>query len=454
MAFIRRTGLIGLLLTAALLFGGCTQGNDSDQGDVGVPAGQGQKKVGVVLSAPGKSEPGLNEIVSAAVKKAAADLDVEYKILAQKDLVNDAESLRYLAENDYDMVVAIGIGMQEDLKKIAPDYPDIKFVILDGEVGEPNVASVRINMDDGVFLAGVMAAALTKSNIVGFIGGTMDSAHQAETAFARGVQYINSVEGKTVKVNSVYAGLTEAAANDPERGKTLASNLFWTGSDVVFSAAGKLGSGAAAAAAENKKIVLASDLQLMNASPWIVWGALVKKHESVVCEIVKKVLSGNFQGGRIGFGIAEGAVDFAAGEAVSADIKARLAAVKDRLKKGQVKPYTIQLPQGLVARISIMPVDLNKTPAAGQKPVTPGINQGNLQPRHSSTGTPGTPVDPGTSGSTSPGTTTPPGGQNPPGGTTPPSHTTPPGNTTSPGDTTPPPGTIQGGTPPPDASST
>ena len=439
MAFMRRTTLICLLITVIIVFGGCTRGENTNQGNFGVSGGKGPKKVGVVLSAPGQSEAGLNEIVVAGVKRAAADLDARYMILAQKDLVNDEESLRYLAENDYDMVVAIGRGIQDDLNKVAPDYPDIKFAIFDGEVDRPNVASVRINLDDGAFLAGVATASLTKSNIVGFVGGSMDSGRQMETAFARGVQYINSVEGKTVKINSIYAGVTEAASNDPERGKTLANNLYWTGSDVVFGGAGKLGSGVAAAAAENRKIAIGADLQLMNASPWIVWGALVKKQEIVVYEMTTKVLTGKFQGGRIGFGLADGAVDFITSEAVPADIKAKVTAIKDGVKKGQIKPYAVQLPQGLVTQISVMPVDMNKalgtpsqSPGSSVKPKSPGSSTppGNTTP-------PGNQTTPG--GTTPPGTTTPPGITTPPGTTTPPGDTTPPDNTTSPGTTTPPP---------------
>jgi len=376
---VRRAALVSLILTIAIILGimqsGCVRGTNSAD-NYQFYSYKEPKKVGVVLSGMGMVDAAANSAVAAGVKKAAADLDAEYKILAPKDLVNNEESLRYLAENNFDLVIAIGRGMQDNLGKVAPDYPDIKFAVFGGDIDEPNVAAVVFNEDEGAFLAGVEAASVTKSNLVGFIGGSVTSDRKMENGFAKGVQYVNLTEGKKVKVNAVYAGVTDEAANDPERGKALANTLYWTGSDVVFSGTGKLGNGAAAAAVQNRKIAICADLQVMQASAWNVYGALVKNQEAAAIDIVKKTINGKFLSGRVGYGLAEGAVDFVPSQALPPDIAGKLAAVKAQVKKGQIKPYTILIPKDLVTQIKQMPVDLNKPPAGGPGTILPGQTGG------------------------------------------------------------------------------
>lgn len=354
--------------------GGCALGKKGDADNYQKYGTLGLKKIGVVLSAPGRADAGTNEAVTNGVKTAAEEQDADYKVLAPKDLVNNEESLRYLAENNYDIVVAVGQGMEQDLEKVAPDYTDVKFVIFDGEVEQPNVVSVKLKEDDGAFLAGVEAASLSKSNIVGYIGDSMTLDRTVETGFVRGVQYINLSEGKQVKVNVSYTGVTDKAAKLSEMAKTLADNMYWTGSDVIFSGADKFDTGVILSAAQNKKIAIGSSLVLMNTSPWNVYGALVKKEENIVRDLAKKILGGNLAGGRVGYGLAEGALDFVPSQAVPPEITAKLAFIKDQLKKSQIKPYAIQLPQDLVVRV-------NPTPAAGQSGTTgqrtsrPGVTQ-------------------------------------------------------------------------------
>lgn len=376
---MRRTTIIILIIAAFTAFAGCTR--EGKDGGRYLPYNTKMpKRIGVVLSAPGASGAGTNEAVVAGVKRAAFELDAEYKILYPSDpvnnipgdLVNNMESLRYLAENGYDMVVAVGRGMQDDLNRVAPEYKDIRFVIFEGEVEQQNVASIRVNADDGAFLAGIAAASLTRSNLVGYVGGSMTSDRQAENSFARGVQYVNTSEGKEVKVNVIYAGVTEEAVNDPARGKDLANSLFWTGSDVVFSGAGKLGSGVANAASENRKIAICNDLQLMQAFPWNVYATMVIKPEMAVYEQAKKILTGKFNPGRNGYGFAEGAVEFLTSEAAPPEIAAKMTSVKESLQQGKNNPYNILVPEGLVTQINQLPVDYNKQPAAS----SPGANQG------------------------------------------------------------------------------
>lgn len=356
----RRHTIFVILTIAMLVFSGCANNRKEESGNGLTQYGsEGPKRVGVVFGNPGPTSAKVRNSIVNAVKKAANDFGIDYKILYPKDLVNNQESFRYLAENDYDLIIAEGEGIEGDLKKMAPQYPDIKFALFGGKTVSDNVQSISFSDNEGAFFAGVEAALLTKSGIVGFVGGSQTASHELENGFSKGVQYVNTVNGSDIKVVVTYAGVTAEAANDQERGRTLAGNLYWNGADIIFCAEGKLSTGAVKAAVENKKIVLTADLQLMNEYPWNVYGAVLEKQDNVVYNIIKKTVSGKFSGQAASYGFASGAIDFAISQALPPEIAARIASIKGLLRQGQIKPDNIVIPKGLVTEINQMPVDMN-----------------------------------------------------------------------------------------------
>ncbi len=362
---LRRTGVLGLLLTIILIIGGCsgkTVSEDQGYKQYGFP---GPPKIGVMLGSAEKAGEMLNTAVTAGVKGLAVDQDLEYRIMSPGDLVNHTETIRFLAEDGYDLIIAAGKEFEKDLNNAAPEYPETAFAIIDGEVDRPNVLSIRIDDEEGIFLAGVLAASLTKTNLVGYIGGEMTDTRQ-EKAFARGVRYINLAEGKQVKVITVYAGVTKEAATNPERGKELGTRLYDVGTDVVFTAAGRLGNGLAGAAVEKRKIALTNDRQLLETMPWNVYGAVVQQTETAVYDAAVRILKEGISGGRTVYGLKEGSIDFVLSQAVAPELAEKLNTVREQVKKDQIKPYTVQIPEGMVTQLTQLPVDLNKPVGNGQ----------------------------------------------------------------------------------------
>lgn len=387
MATGKRSIWICLLLAAVILLSGCEPQSGLQYKKYGPAA---LKNVGLVLGSPGKSDPATNDAVAAGIKNAVGDMDIEYKILAPKELVNDQESLAYLADNNYDMVVAIGSGMMDDLAVVAPQYPDIKFVMFDGEVNEPNVTSVKIQEDDGAFLAGVEAAVLTKTNLVGYIGDPVSTQTSIENGFIRGVQYVNMTEGKRVKVQVSYTGVTDKAAKVAELAKSLADSFYFSGVDVIFSADSNINRGVANSAIQNKRISLCDDVQLMNTEPWNIYGAVTKKEDAVIYNLIKQMVDGKLAAGRQGFGLAQGAVDFIPSQAVPVDIISKITAVKAQLKSGGVKPYTIDIPQDTVIRVkSTPPAETGTNTGNTGNPPTGGTQSGGQKQGWGKTNQPG-----------------------------------------------------------------
>ncbi|WP_418790153.1 BMP family lipoprotein [Phosphitispora sp. TUW77] len=347
---LKRVGIFGLLLAVIFVIGGCSGENPSKDEEYKQYGSLEPTKIGVVLGS-GENTGGINAAVDAGVKELAVEQSLEYKTMSPGDLVNNAETISYLAENGYDIIIAVGQEFENDLDLAAPQYPDTAFAVVQGEVDQPNVLSMKIDDNEGLFLAGAAAALLTKTNFVGFVGGEMTGTSQ-EKAFARGVHFINLAEGKQVKVISVFTGMTKQAFIDPQQGKELGQKLFDAGIDVVFTPAGNFGAGLAGAAAEKKKIALTNDRQLMEKMPWNVFGAVVQKPENAVYTALAGILENSVLNGKMAYGIKEGSVDFVLSQAVSLEIKNKLNSIKEQFKNNQINTYTVQIPEGLIIKLN------------------------------------------------------------------------------------------------------
>ncbi len=379
-----------IIVVAVLVLTGCTGEREKppafDQTGTDIK----RTRVGMVLAPPGKGDMSLNDAALAALKNAEEQLDIEMMIFEPKgsvknmkalSLANDKESLSYLAENNFDLVIALGAGIQKDLAEIAPEYPDIRFVIIDGLVAETaNVLNLTFASEDSAFMAGAAAASLTNSGFVGFIGGNqMEAETGHENGFARGVQYINMTEGKQVKVLVTYAGVTPEAVKNPARGKTLALQQYQAGADIIYHNAGQSGMGVFQAAVQMKKWVIGSDKNQNSIAPWNTYGSSVKKVEIAVFDTVKNLVAGKFTAGTVTYGLKERGVAFIPGQTIPPDIAAKLNYLAGLVAGGKVVVSKVTIPDGLKILNLNVPVDYSRqsTPGAngglqGTYPGTPG----------------------------------------------------------------------------------
>lgn len=380
---------IVITVIAAMVMTGCAVKPEKESTDykAGLP-GIKRTKVGIVLASPGKGDMSVNDAALAGLKKAEEQFDIELEVMEPKELASDRESLGYLAENNFDLVIAIGSQMQKTLTEVAPEYSDIKFAMLDGLAEAPNVLNLSFAAEDGAFLAGAAAASLTTTGYVGFIGGNqMEEETGYENGFTRGVQYINMTEGKQVKVLITYAGVTPDAVKNPERGKNLAIEQYQAGADIIYHAAGQTGIGVFQAAAQMRKWAIGSESNRSGvASSGNFYGSSVKKIDIAVFDIVKSLVDGKFQDGTRIIGLKEGGVAFLPSPAVPPDIAVKLNLLAGQVARGQVVISKIGIPGGLkIAKMNV-PVDLRRPQTASTEenrqnayPGTPGATAGQFR---------------------------------------------------------------------------
>ena len=214
-------------------------------------------KPAVVYDLGGKFDKSFNEGVFNGATKFSKDTGVAFRDL---EIQNDAQReqvLRKFAKDGFSPVMTVGFAWATALGKVADEFPNTKFGIIDMVVDKPNVQSIVFKEQEGSFVVGVIAAKTSKTGKVGFVGGMdIPLISKFECGYAQGVKYAS--DGKD-DVFANMTGTTPAAWNDPVKGGELAKSQMDRGADVVYAAAGATGQGVLKAAADAGKLGIGVD---------------------------------------------------------------------------------------------------------------------------------------------------------------------------------------------------
>ncbi len=294
--------LAGLLpLLALLAVSGCRAG--------GAAAGErGKVHVGIVFDSGGKDDRSFNAAAWQGVKRAERELPIVLRDAEPGDPSSLEPAMRAFAERGYDLVIGIGFAQAPIVEAVARDYPKIDFAVVDGVAERPNVASLVFKEQEGAYLVGMIAAAKSKSGILGFVGGMdIPLIHRFATGFAEGAR---AVDPRVVVIPN-YVGISESAWNDPGRGKELAAAQIGKGADVIFAAAGNSGLGVFDAAEQYGIYVIGVDSNQNWMKPGRVLTSMVKRVDNAVYQIVADRVAGRFRGGIHAYGLQNDGVGYA-----------------------------------------------------------------------------------------------------------------------------------------------
>lgn len=280
-------------------------------------------RVGIVFDIGGKNDRSFNAAAWEGVKRAQADLDICLYDVEPGNPTSIEPAMRAFAEKNFDLIIGVGFAQGPIMQKVALDYPNNKFAIVDGMIFEAdgktplkNVASLVFREHEGSFLVGMIAASKSKTGTLGFLGG-MDIGliHRFATGYEEGAHFVNP----DIKVIVNYVGVTDAAWNNPGKGKELSLAQIEKGADVIFTAAGNSGLGAFDAVeqfgknaqGEANKFVIGVDSNQNGVKPGFVLTSMVKKVDVAVYDVIKDLLNGQFTGGSVVFGLDKDGVAYA-----------------------------------------------------------------------------------------------------------------------------------------------
>ncbi len=298
-------------------------------------AGAALAEPAIIFDLGGKFDKSFNEAAYNGAERWAKETGGTYKELEMQDEAQREQALRRLAEAGANPVVMTGFAFGDVLSKVAPDFPNTKFAIVDMVVDQPNVKSVVFNEHEGSYLVGMMAALASKSGTVGFIGGMdIPLIRKFGCGYAQGVKAVNP--DATVILN--MTGDTPAAWNDPVKGAELAKAQKSQGADVIYAAAGGTGVGVLQAAADEGILSIGVDSNQNYLHPGSVLTSMLKRVDNAVYEAFKE--GENLTPGINVMGLANDGVGYAMDEnnasLVTPEMQAKVDEAAAKIKSGEL----------------------------------------------------------------------------------------------------------------------
>src|SRR5215203_7287898 len=137
-----------------------------------------QMRVGIVFDIGGKNDRSFNAAAWDGVRRAEKDLDICLYDVEPGNPTSIEPAMRAFAEKNFDLIVGVGFAQGPIMQRVALDYPQNRFAIIDGVIFEAdgktplkNVASLVFKEHEGSYLVGVIAARTSRTGTLGFIGG-------------------------------------------------------------------------------------------------------------------------------------------------------------------------------------------------------------------------------------------------------------------------------------------
>ena len=306
-------------------------------------------KVGLAYDIGGRGDQSFNDAAAAGLDKAKAELGATGQ--EAEAGTGEAESakedrLRTLAQAGFSPVIAVGFAYAGAIDKVAAEFPDVKFALVDNAKGEKtpaNVSNLLFAENEGSFLVGAAAALKSTSNNIGFIGGVQVPLIQKfEAGYVAGAKAVKP----DIKIQIKY--LTQvpdfSGFADPAKGKTAAQGMLDAGADVVYHAAGGSGGGVFEAVKVAKKMAIGVDSDQAKTAPAdvsdIIITSMIKKVDVAVFDFVKAVQDGTVKGGDKIYDLKAGGVDYSTTGGKIDDIKAKIDDYKAKIIAGEIKVPT------------------------------------------------------------------------------------------------------------------
>jgi basic membrane protein A len=295
----------------------------------------------VIYDLGGKFDKSFNEAAFNGATKWATETGGKFQDLEITNADQREQALRKFASSGFNPIVVTGFAYGDPLTKVAAEFPNTNFAIIDMVVDAPNVRSVVFDEHTGSYLVGALAAMKSTTGKVGFVGGMdIPLIHKFYCGYKQGVQAVNP----SAEVIENYTGTTPAAWNDPIHAGELAMADFARGADVVFAAAGGSGLGVLQAAKDAGKFGIGVDSNQNYLQPGSVLTSMVKRVDVAVENAFRDgSAGGTWSSGIQAMGLANEGIDYALDEfnasLITADMKTKVDELKAKIISGEIKVH-------------------------------------------------------------------------------------------------------------------
>jgi basic membrane protein A and related proteins len=299
-------------------------------------------KVGLVTDIGGLNDHGFNHLAYLGLQKAAKKLHVQTRVLESHANSDYIPNMSTLAQQGYDLVIAVGFLMADSVKTVAEQFPNTKFMIIDStwpDGGPSNLEGTVFHEEEAGYLVGYLSGLLypKKGSVFSTVGGQkIPPVDHYIAGFQAGVKKAN----KRAKLLNGYS--QDFVAQD--KCKNLALQQIQQGSKVVFQVAGGCGLGALDAAKQKHVWGIGVDADQAYLGPQVLTSAL-KRVDNDVYTTIAQTKAGHFKGGTtFEFKVRNGGIGVGkVSKKVPASIVKKVTAVEKLIAKGKVKiPTTVK----------------------------------------------------------------------------------------------------------------
>ena len=251
------------------------------------------KKAACILGVGGLGDQSYNDLVYSGMKKAESDLGIAFDYAEPKQISEFELIMRDMASSgQYSVIICVGFDQVDPLTKVAPEFPDQQFALIDGTVDAHNIANYTCMEEEGSFLVGALAGMMKKNaaaygvadnNTIGFIAAMeIPLLVKFDAGYQAGAKFVNP----SINVLTDYVGGNNPFS-DTTTAKEIALTQYSKGADIIYHAAGGSGLGVFQAAAEQnfKAIGVNSNQNVLD--PDHIVASMLKRVDTAAFEIVK-----------------------------------------------------------------------------------------------------------------------------------------------------------------------
>src|SRR5438876_9788952 len=344
--------ILAFAVLAATIVAACTSSTTTSTPSGSAATGV-HPKIGLVTDVGGLNDKSFNSLADAGRQQAQSQLDVTTSVTESKQQADYVPNLTKYAQDKYDLVIGVGFLMQNAVWKVAKQFPNVKFALIDGAPQDdggktenlPNVANLFFKEQEAGYLVGVIAATMAKNKVGAATHNTVCSMGGIPIPpvdrYIAGYQDAVKTVSPTTKIINGYSN----DFVDQQKGKEVGLNHISKGCDILFQVAGGSGLGYIAAAKEKGVYAIGVDADQKDAAPGTVITSALKRVNKAVFDTAKAVKDGKYTAGDNFFsatndGIGYGAVD----KIVPADAKAAATAALADIASGKITPKdTVQV---------------------------------------------------------------------------------------------------------------
>jgi basic membrane protein A len=339
---VRRAALASVAIAGAILALACGEAPEAHSHRLASERA-GDAKAGpfkVALLTPGPiSDQAWNAGAYNGLLRIRDSLGAEISNVQTKTPAEFEENFRQYATQGYSLVIGHGFEFQDAAERVSPDFPQTVFIVTSGDRNGPNFTGINFAFQDGAYLAGIAAGAVTRSNTIGVIGGTeLPPVKTSFDAFAKGAQAINP----NVKVLTSYIGNWE----DVSAGREQALAQIGQGADVIFQNADAAGLGVFQAVKESKE---SKDVYIIGANsdqnalaPNVTLGSVVIDLPHALLMIAREVKNGLFISRPITYGAKDDVVRLILNPQLTSRIPDRAIVAIDSVQKLLVSGRSVE----------------------------------------------------------------------------------------------------------------